>query len=168
MRYSAYSMSHFRMDKVEESPMSHEVTMRKPTAGVTGCFMIRVNLGHHLFCLSYSTVCKPRSPRTTDPPPAFSSSSLLGGGLSELDHLLQELNATQFNITGTNLCVCVLCPWALIRTLSWMFSFIRSCFCPQMRSWPSSLLLRKMKGTRSRIRSQAPPPGTKPIQFSQI
>uniref|UniRef100_A0A8D3B4P3 LIM zinc-binding domain-containing protein n=1 Tax=Scophthalmus maximus TaxID=52904 RepID=A0A8D3B4P3_SCOMX len=47
----------------------------------------------------YSTVCKPRSPRTTDPPPAFSSSSLLGGGLSELDHLLQELNATQFNIT---------------------------------------------------------------------
>uniref|UniRef100_A0A3Q3N6F1 Transforming growth factor beta-1-induced transcript 1 protein n=1 Tax=Labrus bergylta TaxID=56723 RepID=A0A3Q3N6F1_9LABR len=50
-------------------------------------------------CLSHSTVCKPRSPRTTDPPPAFSSSSLLGGGLSELDHLLQELNATQFNIT---------------------------------------------------------------------
>lgn len=49
---------------------------------------------------SYSTVCKPRSPRATDPPPAFSSSSLLGGGLSELDHLLQELNATQFNITG--------------------------------------------------------------------
>uniref|UniRef100_A0A668ARL5 Transforming growth factor beta-1-induced transcript 1 protein n=1 Tax=Myripristis murdjan TaxID=586833 RepID=A0A668ARL5_9TELE len=47
----------------------------------------------------YSTVCKPRSPRTADPPPAFSSSSLLGGGLSELDHLLQELNATQFNIT---------------------------------------------------------------------
>lgn len=47
----------------------------------------------------YSTVCKPRSPRAVDPPPAFSSSSLLGGGLSELDHLLQELNATQFNIT---------------------------------------------------------------------
>ncbi|KAM9837175.1 transforming growth factor beta-1-induced transcript 1 protein-like isoform 2-T2 [Aulostomus maculatus] len=47
----------------------------------------------------YSTVCKPRSPRAADPPPAFSSSSLLGGGLSELDHLLQELNATQFNIT---------------------------------------------------------------------
>ncbi|KAK5905929.1 hypothetical protein CgunFtcFv8_001839 [Champsocephalus gunnari] len=47
----------------------------------------------------YSTVCKPRSPRTADPTPAFSSSSLLGGGLSELDHLLQELNATQFNIT---------------------------------------------------------------------
>uniref|UniRef100_A0A6Q2XGF0 Transforming growth factor beta-1-induced transcript 1 protein n=1 Tax=Esox lucius TaxID=8010 RepID=A0A6Q2XGF0_ESOLU len=48
----------------------------------------------------YSTVNKPRSPRTTDPtPPAFSSSSVLGGGLSELDHLLQELNATQFNIT---------------------------------------------------------------------
>uniref|UniRef100_A0A3P8VN14 Transforming growth factor beta-1-induced transcript 1 protein n=1 Tax=Cynoglossus semilaevis TaxID=244447 RepID=A0A3P8VN14_CYNSE len=46
-----------------------------------------------------STVCKPRSPRTADPPPAFSSTSLLGGGLSELDHLLQELNATQFNIT---------------------------------------------------------------------
>uniref|UniRef100_A0A6Q2YQK9 Transforming growth factor beta-1-induced transcript 1 protein n=1 Tax=Esox lucius TaxID=8010 RepID=A0A6Q2YQK9_ESOLU len=46
------------------------------------------------------TVNKPRSPRTTDPtPPAFSSSSVLGGGLSELDHLLQELNATQFNIT---------------------------------------------------------------------
>ncbi|XP_036402059.1 transforming growth factor beta-1-induced transcript 1 protein-like isoform X2 [Megalops cyprinoides] len=47
----------------------------------------------------YSTVCKPRSPRSPDPPPAFSSSSVLGGGLSELDHLLQELNATQFNIT---------------------------------------------------------------------
>ncbi|XP_016367960.1 transforming growth factor beta-1-induced transcript 1 protein isoform X1 [Sinocyclocheilus rhinocerous] len=47
----------------------------------------------------YSTVCKPRFPRTADPPPAFSSSSVLGGGLSELDHLLQELNATQFNIT---------------------------------------------------------------------
>ncbi|XP_014013965.1 transforming growth factor beta-1-induced transcript 1 protein isoform X2 [Salmo salar] len=48
----------------------------------------------------YSTVNKPRSPRTADPPPpAFSSSSVLGGGLSELDHLLQELNATQFNIT---------------------------------------------------------------------
>ncbi|XP_077359278.1 transforming growth factor beta-1-induced transcript 1 protein-like isoform X1 [Festucalex cinctus] len=51
----------------------------------------------------YSTVCKSRSPRSADPPtlspPAFSSSSLLGGGLSELDHLLQELNATQFNIT---------------------------------------------------------------------
>ncbi|XP_069044409.1 transforming growth factor beta-1-induced transcript 1 protein-like isoform X2 [Lepisosteus oculatus] len=46
----------------------------------------------------YSTVCKPRSPRSPDPP-AFSSSSVLGGGLSELDHLLQELNATQFNIT---------------------------------------------------------------------
>ncbi|XP_036429188.1 transforming growth factor beta-1-induced transcript 1 protein-like isoform X1 [Colossoma macropomum] len=46
----------------------------------------------------YSTVCKPRSPRSPEPP-AFSSSSVLGGGLSELDHLLQELNATQFNIT---------------------------------------------------------------------
>ncbi|CAG12657.1 unnamed protein product, partial [Tetraodon nigroviridis] len=46
-----------------------------------------------------STVCKPRSPRSAEPPPAFSSSSLLGGGLNELDHLLQELNATQFNIT---------------------------------------------------------------------
>ncbi|XP_066577916.1 transforming growth factor beta-1-induced transcript 1 protein isoform X2 [Amia ocellicauda] len=46
----------------------------------------------------YSTVCKPRSPRAADPP-AFSSTSVLGGGLSELDHLLQELNATQFNIT---------------------------------------------------------------------
>lgn len=53
---------------------------------------------------SLSTVCKPRSPRSPDPPPAFSSSSVLGGGLSELDHLLQELNATQFNITGV--CVC--------------------------------------------------------------
>lgn len=58
-----------------------------------------------LFC-SYSTVCKPRSPRTAEPPPAFSS-SLLGGGLNELDHLLQELNATQFNITGVCVCVCV-------------------------------------------------------------
>ncbi|XP_077061959.1 transforming growth factor beta-1-induced transcript 1 protein-like isoform X6 [Siphateles boraxobius] len=46
----------------------------------------------------YSTVCKPRFPRTADPPPAFSSALALGGGLSELDHLLQELNATQFNI----------------------------------------------------------------------
>uniref|UniRef100_A0A3Q3BF09 Transforming growth factor beta-1-induced transcript 1 protein n=1 Tax=Kryptolebias marmoratus TaxID=37003 RepID=A0A3Q3BF09_KRYMA len=48
----------------------------------------------------FHTVCKPRSPHTADPPPppAFSS-SLLGGGLNELDHLLQELNATQFNIT---------------------------------------------------------------------
>lgn len=42
----------------------------------------------------YSTVNKPRSPRVVDPAP-----SGLGGGLSELDHLLQELNATQFNIT---------------------------------------------------------------------
>uniref|UniRef100_A0A3B5KS19 LIM zinc-binding domain-containing protein n=1 Tax=Xiphophorus couchianus TaxID=32473 RepID=A0A3B5KS19_9TELE len=50
----------------------------------------------------YSTVCKPRSPRSADPAPAFSS-SLLGGGLNELDHLLQELNATQFNITGLRL-----------------------------------------------------------------
>ena len=60
--------------------------------------------------LSLSTVCKNRAPRVADPPPAFSS-SLLGGGLSELDHLLQELNATQFNITGTGgvvfVCVCV-------------------------------------------------------------
>ncbi|KAA0725487.1 Transforming growth factor beta-1-induced transcript 1 protein [Triplophysa tibetana] len=47
----------------------------------------------------YSTVCKPHSPRTAGSSPAFSSSSVLGGGLSELDHLLQELNATQFNIT---------------------------------------------------------------------
>ncbi|XP_055031943.2 transforming growth factor beta-1-induced transcript 1 protein isoform X2 [Misgurnus anguillicaudatus] len=47
----------------------------------------------------YSTVRKPQSSRTADPSPAFSSSSALGGGLSELDHLLQELNATQFNIT---------------------------------------------------------------------
>uniref|UniRef100_A0A3Q4H0P9 Transforming growth factor beta 1 induced transcript 1 n=1 Tax=Neolamprologus brichardi TaxID=32507 RepID=A0A3Q4H0P9_NEOBR len=52
-----------------------------------------VNPGH------VHTMCKPRSPRSADPPLAFSSSSLLGGGLSELDHLLQELNATQFNIT---------------------------------------------------------------------
>uniref|UniRef100_A0A8C7H3A7 Transforming growth factor beta-1-induced transcript 1 protein n=1 Tax=Oncorhynchus kisutch TaxID=8019 RepID=A0A8C7H3A7_ONCKI len=45
----------------------------------------------------YSTVNKPRSPRTADPPPpAFSSSSVLGGGLSELDHLLQELHWTVF------------------------------------------------------------------------
>ncbi|XP_051967950.1 transforming growth factor beta-1-induced transcript 1 protein-like isoform X2 [Xyrauchen texanus] len=47
----------------------------------------------------YSTVCKPHSPCTAEPPPAFTSSSVLGGGLSELDNLLQELNATQFNIT---------------------------------------------------------------------
>uniref|UniRef100_A0A8C8CFV5 LIM zinc-binding domain-containing protein n=1 Tax=Oncorhynchus tshawytscha TaxID=74940 RepID=A0A8C8CFV5_ONCTS len=45
----------------------------------------------------YSTVNKPRSPRTADPPPpAFSSSSVLGGGLSELDHLLQDLHWTVF------------------------------------------------------------------------
>lgn len=76
-----------------------KLTMMKLTTLVTDCFLICVNFG--LSCIySYSTVCKPRSPRTTDPPPAFSSSSLLGGGLSELDHLLQELNATQFNITG--------------------------------------------------------------------
>lgn len=64
---------------------------------VGGCFIISLTLNSPLFC---STVCKPRSPRSADPPPAFSSSSLLGGGLNELDHLLQELNATQFNITG--------------------------------------------------------------------
>ncbi|XP_041094667.1 LOW QUALITY PROTEIN: transforming growth factor beta-1-induced transcript 1 protein-like [Polyodon spathula] len=46
----------------------------------------------------YSTVCKPKSPKSKDPPP-FTSASVLGGGLTELDHLLQELNATQFNIT---------------------------------------------------------------------
>ncbi|XP_058868495.1 transforming growth factor beta-1-induced transcript 1 protein-like isoform X2 [Acipenser ruthenus] len=46
----------------------------------------------------YSTVCKPKSPKSKEPPP-FTSASVLGGGLTELDHLLQELNATQFNIT---------------------------------------------------------------------
>ncbi|KAG2464180.1 TGFI1 protein, partial [Polypterus senegalus] len=46
----------------------------------------------------YSTVCKPKSPKTKEQM-GLSSSSVLGGGLSELDHLLQELNATQFNIT---------------------------------------------------------------------
>ncbi|XP_027714834.1 transforming growth factor beta-1-induced transcript 1 protein isoform X1 [Vombatus ursinus] len=45
----------------------------------------------------YSTVCKPRSPKPAAPP--FSSSGVLGAGLCELDRLLQELNATQFNIT---------------------------------------------------------------------
>ncbi|XP_078508816.1 transforming growth factor beta-1-induced transcript 1 protein [Lissotriton helveticus] len=45
----------------------------------------------------YSTVCKPKSPKAKEPPPF--SSSVLGGGLCELDRLLQELNATQFNIT---------------------------------------------------------------------
>lgn len=80
-------------------PMIHDrITTVKPTTSVTWCFLICVHFG--LSCVSYSTVCKPRSPRAADPPPAFSSSSLLGGGLSELDHLLQELNATQFNITG--------------------------------------------------------------------
>uniref|UniRef100_A0A8C4VL13 Transforming growth factor beta 1 induced transcript 1 n=1 Tax=Gopherus evgoodei TaxID=1825980 RepID=A0A8C4VL13_9SAUR len=50
----------------------------------------------------YSTVCKPRSPRPKEPtaPPFSSSSGVLGAGLCELDRLLQELNATQFNITG--------------------------------------------------------------------
>ncbi|KAH0626361.1 hypothetical protein JD844_001299 [Phrynosoma platyrhinos] len=50
----------------------------------------------------YSTVCKPRSPKPKEsgPPPFSSSSGVLGAGLCELDRLLQELNATQFNITG--------------------------------------------------------------------
>lgn len=49
----------------------------------------------------YSTVCKPRSPKPAAPAaPPFSSSGVLGTGLCELDRLLQELNATQFNITG--------------------------------------------------------------------
>lgn len=91
------------MDKVQDSPMIHN-QMRLTTL-VTGCCQICLNLG--LSFNSCSTVCKPRSPRTTDPPPAFSSSSLLGGGLSELDHLLQELNATQFNITGLYVCICI-------------------------------------------------------------
>ncbi|XP_039186350.1 transforming growth factor beta-1-induced transcript 1 protein [Crotalus tigris] len=49
----------------------------------------------------YSTVCKPLSPKTKEavPPPFSSSSGVLGAGLCELDRLLQELNATQFNIT---------------------------------------------------------------------
>ncbi|XP_008583033.1 PREDICTED: transforming growth factor beta-1-induced transcript 1 protein isoform X2 [Galeopterus variegatus] len=49
----------------------------------------------------YSTVCKPRSPKPAAPgaPPFSSSSGVLGTGLCELDRLLQELNATQFNIT---------------------------------------------------------------------
>uniref|UniRef100_A0A8D0MGW5 LIM zinc-binding domain-containing protein n=1 Tax=Sus scrofa TaxID=9823 RepID=A0A8D0MGW5_PIG len=51
----------------------------------------------------YSTVCKPRSPKPAAPaaPPFSSSCGVLGTGLCELDRLLQELNATQFNITGT-------------------------------------------------------------------
>ncbi|KAL1788084.1 integrin alpha-D [Sigmodon hispidus] len=50
---------------------------------------------------SHSTVCKPRSPKPVAPvaPPFSSSSGVLGNGLCELDRLLQELNATQFNIT---------------------------------------------------------------------
>ncbi|XP_063158561.1 transforming growth factor beta-1-induced transcript 1 protein [Candoia aspera] len=49
----------------------------------------------------YSTVCKPLSPKPKEgaPPPFSSSSGVLGAGLCELDRLLQELNATQFNIT---------------------------------------------------------------------
>ncbi|XP_053121669.1 transforming growth factor beta-1-induced transcript 1 protein isoform X1 [Hemicordylus capensis] len=49
----------------------------------------------------YSTVCKPRSPKPKEGalPPFSSSSGVLGAGLCELDRLLQELNATQFNIT---------------------------------------------------------------------
>lgn len=52
--------------------------------------------------VSLSTVCKPRSPKPKEaaPPPFSSSSGVLGAGLCELDRLLQELNATQFNITG--------------------------------------------------------------------
>ena len=86
-------------------PSSTEGLMT-PSPSVGGFFIINKSL-FPLSHLSHSTVCKPRSPRTADPPPAFSSTSLLGGGLSELDHLLQELNATQFNITGLCVCVCV-------------------------------------------------------------
>uniref|UniRef100_A0A3P8SU68 Transforming growth factor beta-1-induced transcript 1 protein n=1 Tax=Amphiprion percula TaxID=161767 RepID=A0A3P8SU68_AMPPE len=76
------------------------LTSDPPQNHISGSvFSNDINSGQCLSCVSCSTVCKPRSPRTADPPPAFSSSSLLGGGLSELDHLLQELNATQFNIT---------------------------------------------------------------------
>lgn len=41
-------------------------------------------------------------------PPFSSSSGVLGNGLCELDRLLQELNATQFNITGTRVTETVL------------------------------------------------------------
>lgn len=109
---------------------------------------------------SCSTVCKPRSPRVADPPPAFSSSSLLGGGLSELDHLLQELNATQFNITGESalLCLCI-CNTGLCLTLFLSFSFFLH---HQMRSWLSSPP-KKTRRTRLKRRQQRPP-GAKPDQ----
>uniref|UniRef100_A0A8C5SXV5 Transforming growth factor beta 1 induced transcript 1 n=1 Tax=Laticauda laticaudata TaxID=8630 RepID=A0A8C5SXV5_LATLA len=53
------------------------------------------------FASHLSTVCKPLSPKAKEaaPPPFSSSSGVLGAGLCELDRLLQELNATQFNIT---------------------------------------------------------------------
>lgn len=72
-----------------------------------GCGFSSLNLGS---LLSLSTVCKPRSPKPVTPvaPPFSSSSGVLGNGLCELDRLLQELNATQFNITGTGVTESVL------------------------------------------------------------
>ncbi|XP_041038573.1 transforming growth factor beta-1-induced transcript 1 protein-like [Carcharodon carcharias] len=43
----------------------------------------------------YSTVCKPKASEQSP----TGNSTMVGGGLSELDRLLQELNTAQFNIT---------------------------------------------------------------------
>ncbi|XP_078064286.1 transforming growth factor beta-1-induced transcript 1 protein-like, partial [Mustelus asterias] len=43
----------------------------------------------------YSTVCKPKTSEAS----TTGNSTMVGGGLSELDRLLQELNTAQFNIT---------------------------------------------------------------------
>lgn len=104
---------------------------------------------------AYSTVCKPRSPRATDPPPAFSSSSLLGGGLSELDHLLQELNATQFNITGQPVCVslCYMCS-----DLTFFFTYLTLFLLSDeiLAQFPSS-----KKDERDKIKDKATTPSSR-------
>ncbi len=118
MRISCCCMTHLWMDKVLQR-LPDEVDCDGD--GLPPNYYYYTIIIIIMSCVSYSTVCKPRSPRAADPPPAFSSSSLLGGGLSELDHLLQELNATQFNITGLCMCVCVcvcLNPCVLTLNLS--------------------------------------------------
>lgn len=83
------------------------------------------------FASHHSTVCKPLSPKTKEaaPPPFSSSSGVLGAGLCELDRLLQELNATQFNITGT--CVGVgVGGWVWVRRGGvglWMAFHMQKC-----------------------------------------
>ncbi|XP_064425558.1 transforming growth factor beta-1-induced transcript 1 protein isoform X2 [Latimeria chalumnae] len=71
-----------------------QTVLSAATVGFPGQQPLKSGDKEHL----YSTVCKPKSPKVKEQP-TFSSSSVLGGGLCELDRLLQELNATQFNIT---------------------------------------------------------------------